>query len=60
MTCGLLRFAEIAKELVDTNTVNVVKKDGSKFINQYEVVKDLGKGSFGKVRALHFTLRKGD
>jgi hypothetical protein len=41
---------EISKDLVDTTTVNVVKKDGKKFINQYEIVKDLGKGSFGKVR----------
>eukprot|EP00291_Cryptomonas_curvata_P002657 CAMPEP_0172185954 /NCGR_PEP_ID=MMETSP1050-20130122/20461_1 /TAXON_ID=233186 /ORGANISM="Cryptomonas curvata, Strain CCAP979/52" /LENGTH=283 /DNA_ID=CAMNT_0012860007 /DNA_START=44 /DNA_END=892 /DNA_ORIENTATION=+ len=41
---------DISRDLVDTTTVTIVKSEDSKFINDYEVIKDLGKGSYGKVK----------
>mmetsp|Transcript_42121 Transcript_42121/g.86060 ORF Transcript_42121/g.86060 Transcript_42121/m.86060 type:complete len:326 (+) Transcript_42121:474-1451(+) len=52
---GVLPPSEISKDLVDTDTVNVRKEEGVKYVNQYEIVKDLGKGSFGKVKLVKHT-----
>uniref|UniRef100_A0A7S1DII3 Protein kinase domain-containing protein n=1 Tax=Hemiselmis andersenii TaxID=464988 RepID=A0A7S1DII3_HEMAN len=46
---------EISSALVDTTALSVVKRDGVKLINQYEVIKDLGRGSFGKVKLVRHT-----
>ena len=43
---------EISRNLVDTPIVTIRKEDGRKFINQYETLKELGKGSFGKVKLI--------
>ena len=42
---------DISRDLVDTTSVTIVKQDDTKFINDFEVLKDLGKGSYGKVPA---------
>ncbi|EKX50285.1 hypothetical protein GUITHDRAFT_85443 [Guillardia theta CCMP2712] len=46
---------EISRNLVDTPIVTIRKEDGRKFINQYETLKELGKGSFGKVKLIKHT-----
>eukprot|EP00293_Proteomonas_sulcata_P009738 CAMPEP_0184301016 /NCGR_PEP_ID=MMETSP1049-20130417/11304_1 /TAXON_ID=77928 /ORGANISM="Proteomonas sulcata, Strain CCMP704" /LENGTH=302 /DNA_ID=CAMNT_0026611881 /DNA_START=166 /DNA_END=1074 /DNA_ORIENTATION=+ len=47
---------DISRDLVDTTTVTARKDDdGKKYVNQYEIVKDLGKGSFGKVKLVKHT-----
>lgn len=40
---------DISRDLVDTTSVEVIKQDDVKFINGYEILKELGKGSYGKV-----------
>ena len=38
--------------------MNIVKQDDTKFINDYEVLKDLGKGSYGKVTSAAIHTRR--
>mmetsp|Transcript_12775 Transcript_12775/g.30432 ORF Transcript_12775/g.30432 Transcript_12775/m.30432 type:complete len:324 (-) Transcript_12775:87-1058(-) len=55
MASGPGFIQDIARDLVDTETVNVRKEGDKKFVNQYEIVKELGKGSFGKVKLVKHT-----
>jgi len=45
----------MSRDLVDTSSVDVRKQDGKKYVNQYEVLKLLGRGSFGKVKLVKHT-----
>jgi len=42
--------ADISRDLVDTTQITVTKTGDAKHVNQFEVLRDLGKGSFGKVK----------
>jgi len=55
MPNGASFLQDISRDLVDTETVNVRKDGETKFVNQYEIIKELGKGSFGKVKLVKHT-----